>query len=381
MTTLDPSTPIHQLHRNQTVISPDRETVASFDREGRLITYFRAGRTFKRSLGSELHLRYRDGQRQRVQLALAEAHAVLEEVYALMLEVARTAPQEVRERLEAEVLPWTPERLMREAERFRRAYHWPISILPPDAYLSLVVQATFGCTWNRCTFCNFYQDRPFQARSTEDFGAHLKAVRDLLGAGLRLRHGVFLADGNALALSRTRLKPMLEAVREAFPHQPISSFIDVYSGERHDSLQWSELRSLGLERIHIGLETGLDELLAFINKPGSSMEARRFVHQLKPAGLHVSLIVMVGVGGREYREHHRRATLETVARMPLGAGDLVYLSPFVEHAASLYAERRAQAGLTPMTQAEVEAELSEFARAIRATGIRAARYDIREFLY
>jgi hypothetical protein len=129
------------------------------------------------------------------------------------------------------------------------------------------------------------------------------------------------------------------------------------------------------------METGLDELLAFLNKPGSAAELTAFVSELKAAGVAVGLIVMVGVGGREYAKSHAAATIDALAGMPLDGDDLVYLSPFVEHSGSQYARDRREAGLTPLSAAETEAELQKLALQIRALGTRAARYDIREFIY
>ncbi len=370
-----------ELRPEATVVSPDRTHVASFDREGRLLTYFAAGRTYKRSLASEVHLRLREGGRRvRRVLGEAEALAVFREAYGLAERAWPEAGPALRARLEAEVLRWTPERLLAERERFLKVYK-PISILPPDQYFAVVLQATEGCTWNRCTFCTFYADRPFRARSLPEFRAHAEAVRAFLGRGLALRKGVFLADGNALALSLNRLVPLVETARSVFPGRSFYGFIDVFTGERHALEDWRALRAMGLERVYVGMETGLDELLAFLNKPGSRAELVRFVGELKRAGLGVGLIVMVGVGGRAYRERHARATLEALREMPLDSRDLVYVSPFVEHPASTYARLRREAGLEPMSPEEVEAELARLAAAVRHLGVRASRYDIREFVY
>jgi radical SAM superfamily enzyme YgiQ (UPF0313 family) len=372
---------LYQVKRDVTVISPDRAHVASFDREGRLTTFFREGSTFKRSLASQVHERHVDGVRQRSILDPAASAGIFAEAIDLAASVAESGPPELRDRLESEVLPWTPQALLAEGERFQHAYSWPISILPPDCYLNVVVQATFGCTWNKCTFCNFYQDRDFRARAPEELREHIGAVKDLLGQGLRLRKGVFLADGNALALGPKRVEPLVQEVRDAFPGEPWRAFVDVFTGERHDRDHWARLRELGLERVYVGLESGLDRMLAFLNKPGSRAAAVQFVTDLKAAGIAVGLILMVGVGGREMMIEHREASLAALRAMPLDRADLVYLSPFVEHPGSLYAERRAAEGLTPLTEAEVEAELALVAGEVRATGIRAARYDIREFIY
>ncbi|OUM94008.1 MAG: amino acid ABC transporter substrate-binding protein [Firmicutes bacterium ZCTH02-B6] len=396
-----------------TTVSPDREKVASFDREGRLYAYYRDGLTYRRALDSSLQARWhapseaatasgaagghdpavptgRAGghdavgghrpPRQRRWLTRQEAAQVFAEVYELAAQCVAYASRDVRERLETEILRWTPERLLAEEDRFHRVYV-PISILPPDQYMSIVLQATQGCTWNRCTFCSFYQDRPFRAKSPEEFAAHVEAVREFLGRGALMRKGIFLADGNALALSQARLEAMFATAKEAFPGHAIYSFIDLYTGERRSVAGWRRLAELGLQRVYIGMETGHDELLRFLNKPGSREELISFVSDLKQAGVQVGLVAMVGVGGAEYREPHAEATVEAISRMPLGPGDLVYLSPFVEHPGSAYAARRAEAQLTPMGEAEIEAELQRLARQVRSLGVNAARYDIREFIY
>lgn len=363
-----------------TSLSSDLERTASFDREGRLLHYTRRDRTYRRTLGSDVYLRFRRQGRRWLKLAPDQAREVLREAYELARRVRDEAPAELRRRLDGEILRWTIAALVDERRRFAAAYR-PLSILPPDRYLSIVLQATEGCTWNRCTFCNFYMDRPFAAKTAESFARHAQAVKELLGAGVSLRRGVFLADGNALALSRRRLEPILGIARRLFPSQPIYGFVDLYSGEHRPTGDWAELAALGVRRVYIGMETGLDKLLALVNKPGSCSELQVFVAELKQAALQVCLIVMVGLGGREFRQLHRRATVAAIREMPLGPGDLIYLSPFVEHRDSVYHRQRLAAGLTPMSDSEVEAELGRLAVELRRGGLRVSRYDIREFIY
>jgi radical SAM superfamily enzyme YgiQ (UPF0313 family) len=363
-----------------TVLSPDRSRSLTFDREGRLLFYFRQGRTYKRSLASELHLRFRSAVRQRRRLSDEKALEIFSEVHETARQIHAAAVGEVQRRLEREILPWEPTRLAAERERFERTYR-PIAILPPDQYLAVVLQATEGCSWNACTFCNFYMDRPFQVRNVDAFTQHAREVHALLGRGLALRRGVFLADGNALALSNRRLQPLLRVAHEVFPGRKLYGFVDLYTGERRSIQDWRALGELGLERVYVGMETGLDELLRFINKPGSAVELAEFVRLLKAAGLQVGLIVMVGLGGREFLHPHREATERVLLRLPLNRHDLIYLSPFVEHPSSEYQQRRIAGGLTPMSELEIERELVGIATGLRAAGLRASRYDIREFIY
>lgn len=370
------------LSSRATVLSPDRDLVASFDREGRWIYYFRKGRTFKRSLGSEVHLRFRgsDGDRRRQQLDSDDAREIFLEIEDLARSLVDRVDGAGRRRIVNEVLQWPTDRLMDESKRFATTYS-PIAILPPDQYRSVVLQATEGCTWNRCTFCNFYMDRPFGMKSEESFSDHADKVRDLMGRGLSLRREIFLADGNALSLSNERLGPLVSVAREFFPGWRWHGFVDLFTGEKRSREGWADLRREGLGRVYLGMETGLDELLALVDKPGSAADLEAFVGDLKAAGLQVSLIVMTGLGGVQFKERHREASHNLLLQLPLDSQDLIYLSPFVEHPAGRYHENRVKTGLTPMSEAEVEIELAAMAADLRLAGLRVSRYDIREFVY
>lgn len=381
------------LHDGATTLSPTRDEVITYDLEGRASSWFRRGNTFKRSLASELFGRRTEhGARRRWRVDDAEARVLFERAAGLATEalaaldagaalVADADADALRARLER-ALGWTPERLQRERERFLSAYA-PISILPPDQYGAVVLQATFGCSWNRCSYCTFYQGRPFQVRSEEAFALHAEAVEGLLGRAAASRRSVFLADGNALVLSNARLRPLLEHARARFPGRTVAGFVDVFSGERKPLEDWRELRALGVERVAIGVETGHDPLLAYLNKPGSADEAAAFVALLKEAGLAVSVILMVGVGGRRYATGHTRDTAALLERLPLDEGDVVYLSPFVRHHDSAYAERAAADGLEDLDDDERASQDSALRVAARAAVPRArvARYHIDEFVY
>src|SRR5690606_30427165 len=138
--------------------------------------------------GPAVERRWRESRRQRQRLTPEEAKAVFAEAYQAAAGIYPQAGPEIRKRLDEEILRWTPERLLAEKERFDQVYR-PISILPPDQYLSIVLQATEGCTWNRCTFCTFYQDRPFRAKTEDEFARHVEGVRALLGKGVLMRKG------------------------------------------------------------------------------------------------------------------------------------------------------------------------------------------------
>ena len=92
-----------------------------------------------------------------------------------------------------------------DVARFQAVYH-DIPILPPDQYSSLVLVATEGCRYNRCTFCGFYRDTQFRAKSVEEFQAHMQAALAYHGRGLTLRRGIFLGQADALCGPRPGTK-------------------------------------------------------------------------------------------------------------------------------------------------------------------------------
>jgi hypothetical protein len=368
-----------------TTLSPDPAgaVVFTFDADGRPIAWSDGGTLYKRSLASEIHGRRADAAgRARFVVPGTEAAGLFGRLLARVAAAPAAAFSEAgRRRIEA-ILAWTPERLLAEKARFDAAYE-PLGILPPDQYLAVVLQATHGCSWNRCTFCDFSRGRTFRARAPEEFAAHARAVRDLLGGGALLRRRIFLADGDALVMSNARHLPLVVMARDAFPGRPVGGFVDVFAGHGKRSAEWADLAAAGLERVQVGIETGHDPLLAWLDKPGSAAQARDFVVCLKGARLAVSVIFLCGAGGDRFGRRHVEDTAALIEALPLAPGDVVYLSPFVERPGSAYAARARADGVRALSPEEIEAQHRALRDAVRRAhpGVKAARYDIREFVY
>jgi hypothetical protein len=381
------------------------EEIYAFDHAGRFFTAWREARLYRRALDGRVMEKHTDRRgrhpvKHRRFLDAVERSALVDDAAA----AARVAREALRDGT-AELLwalPEPPDRSRAEhlvaaaagfdadaAEADRQqfeAVYTPVSILPPDRYLALVVQITEGCHWNRCTFCSFFRDRPFHVKPVADLTAHLDAVIAFFGEGLSLRRGVFLGDANALLLPAADLGPRLDLVTRRLPAhtQDISAFIDVFSGHHKGVADFEGLRARGLRRIYIGVETGDDELLAFLNKPQTAAEAVELVRSVKAAGLAAGVIVMAGIGGRAYWRRHVGATLDLLGRVALGTGDLVYVSAFTAPARGPYAERARTEGIVPLNHDAIGDQVEELLRgaaAVVGSGTRIAPYDIEEFLY
>ncbi len=359
----------------------------SFDLSGRLIGAFVDGYNYRRSLDGRVMRKWSAGDgRRRRWLGTEEAEDFVARVYALA-EAVTVATGDSR--LGA-LKGWTPARRAADVTAFQRIYR-PVSILPPDQYLALVIQATEGCSYNRCTFCDFYRDRPFRIKSPDELRRHVEEVQDFFGAAIGLRKSLFLADANALVAPMPRIREWLDVIDAArararpgrgLPGR-VFSFIDAFDVGRKSMDEWRELANRGLRRVYIGMESGDDGLLQFLRKPGAAADVVDAVGTLKAAGVGVSVIVMVGAGGDRFAGGHVTHTVAALRRMPLAAGDIVYFSPFFDRPGSAYGERAAEHGVRPLSDVETarqEAEMREGLRGLNE-GVQLSRYDIREFVY
>jgi hypothetical protein len=361
----------------------DEQPSYSFDLAGRLIGAFVDGYNYRRALDGRVLRKWPGAEgREREWLAPAEANRFTGEIYALA-EIVADALNNPR----LDVLRgWTPDRLAADVREFTRIYR-PVSILPPDQYLAVVVQATEGCSYNRCTFCDFYRDRPFRVKSADELGRHILEVQAFFGPAINLRKSLFLADANALVAPMPRIRGWLDAIDAAGVRRPggIFSFIDAFDVGRKTVAEWAELASRGLRRVYIGMESGDDELLRFLRKPGSAGDVIDAVSTLKESGVAVSVIIMVGVGGEEFAASHVQHTVEALRAMNLGSGDIIYFSPFFEQPGSEYGILAQQTGTRPLTPGETANQEAAMREALTfASGSlapRLARYDIREFVY
>ncbi|MGQ9840631.1 MAG: radical SAM protein [Anaerolineae bacterium] len=357
----------------------------SFDLAGRLIGAFVAGINYRRGLDNRVLSKWRTagGSRERRWLSQAEAREFLGAAYGLAKRVARTSGHPRLTVLQG----WDWDRLQADAAWFARIYR-PVSILPPDQYLALVLQATEGCSYNRCTFCDFYRDRPFRIKSGDELRSHIMGVRAFFGPALGLRKSLFLADANALVAPMPRLRAWLDVIEETGIRPAgggIYSFIDAFDVHRKTAAEWRELATRGLRRVYIGMETGDEALLRWLRKPGTVQDVIESVHLLKAAGVAVSVIIMLGVGGRRFAEGHVMNSAAALNAMPLGRGDIVYFSPFVVHPGSEYSRLAAVEGIEALTEQEMAAQEAAMVARLRPADPNGppqiSRYDIREFIY
>jgi len=215
-------------------------------------------------------------------------------------------------------------------------------IRPPSEAGSLLIRVSRNCPWNRCTFCPVYKRRNFSLRPVEDvledinrvhryvleirkcagtsgkvYPADIERLRALDGAGDRAAlnaalqwassgmRSIFLQDANSLVIKPERLLTILRHLQHCFPWiERITSYARSHTIARISAHNHQLMAAAGLSRIHIGMESGSDKVLARIKKGVDKMTHITAGQKVKQAGMELSEYIMPGLGGKDLSEEH-----------------------------------------------------------------------------
>lgn len=184
---------------------------------------------------------------------------------------------------------------------------------PPSEADAYILQATLGCSWNRCVYCDMYREKDFRVR---DLAAVLEDVA--LAArrfGPRVEK-VFVADGDALVMPLAHWEAILGACRAAFPAlRRVSCYAMARNVLEKTDAELARLRALGLSLLYIGPESGDDETLRRIAKGQDHADHVAAARRAKAAGLALSAIFLLGAGGTARSDAHARASAELATAM------------------------------------------------------------------
>ena len=177
---------------------------------------------------------------------------------------------------------------------------------PPSEAGSLLIQCTVGCPHNKCTFCPMYKGMVFRIRPVEEIKEDLRTAKEYYGDKIET---VFLPDGNTILMRTEQLLEILACARELFPGL---KRVTSYGSARFINLKPAEdlrlLREAGLSRIHSGMESGDDTVLARVQKGATAAEIIEAGLKVKAAGMELSEYVLIGIGGRELSLEHAAAS-------------------------------------------------------------------------
>ena len=227
-------------------------------------------------------------------------------------------------------------------------------IRPPSESKSLLLRLTRNCPWNKCLFCPVYKGTTFSRRSLpeikqeiDQLGHIVNDIQDVsakLGFSGRItgkvishiypskdynpiyRHvahwlyfgegSVFLQDANSLIMKSEDLAEILNYLRhKVLGIRRITSYARSRTLARRGADQLVMLREAGLNRIHIGLESGYDPVLRLMKKGSTAADHIQAGCLVKEAGISLSEYVMPGLGGKRRWREHALATAHVLNRI------------------------------------------------------------------
>ncbi len=211
-------------------------------------------------------------------------------------------------------------------------------IRPPSEASSLLLRATRNCSWNRCKFCHIYKGKRFELRPVADIKQEIltiKAIRDRLqeaaakaggveaaaasilnnplsethfNVALWLYHGgtsAFLQDANTLIMPTPDLVEVIKFLKQTLPSiTRITSYGRSKTAAKKKLEELKALHEAGLDRLHIGLESGYDPILEYMDKGVTAADHIVGGQKIVESGISLSEYVLLGLGGKKmWREH------------------------------------------------------------------------------
>lgn len=226
-------------------------------------------------------------------------------------------------------------------------------IRPPSEAHSLLIRVTRNCPWNRCTFCPVYKGSRFSIRKVEHVKKDIDSVyrsvealqqmgeesgrisridankiaeninlvdRQAFFAALNWFNSgmisVFIQDANSLFIKPSDMAEILTYIKKRFPLvERITSYARSHTIARIKEADLSAIRDAGLNRIHIGLESGSDIVLKMVNKGATKETHIKAGIKVKNAGMELSEYIMPGLGGKRYSDIHALETADALNRI------------------------------------------------------------------
>ncbi len=224
-------------------------------------------------------------------------------------------------------------------------------IRPPSEANSLLVRLTRNCPWNRCLFCPVYKGEKFSRRSLDEIKGDIvkieKAVEkisniseaggfggevnrqvaaqvqsehpDLFQVAFWLYRGgenVFLQDGDSIQLPVGQLVEILGLLTEKVPSiKRVTTYARSKTLLRRSVEDLTRLKKAGLSRIHVGMESGSDEVLEYMNKGVTGVQQIDAGQRVKAAGLSLSEYIILGLGGEQWWREHALDSAEALNKI------------------------------------------------------------------
>ncbi len=184
---------------------------------------------------------------------------------------------------------------------------------PPVEANTLLLPVTEGCSHNTCRFCNMYRGVKFRMLSSDEIEAWLTEMYRVNGVYADQIERIYLVGADPFAISASRLEVVIDLIRRYFPAiQTVTMYAAVRNIMSKTDAQLKRLRELGVNELYVGVESGLDDVLKFLNKGNTVDDVRRQCARLNSIGMRHMSLLMTGAAGKGRGEEHALATAELI---------------------------------------------------------------------
>jgi radical SAM superfamily enzyme YgiQ (UPF0313 family) len=185
---------------------------------------------------------------------------------------------------------------------------------PPSEADAYILQATLGCSWNHCTYCDMYREKSFAVRELDETLDDLARFSAMTEAE-RVRK-LFIADGDALVMPTDHWLPILDAATAGLRSlERVSCYATAGNVLEKTDEELKLLRARGLTRLYMGPESGDDEVLRRIAKGDDHDAHVEAARRAKAAGMELSAIFLLGAGGIERSAEHAKESARLLTEM------------------------------------------------------------------
>lgn len=169
---------------------------------------------------------------------------------------------------------------------------------PPVEAATFLLPITEGCTHNSCSFCSMFQGVPFRMWKLDEVEAYLADMAESYGSHRDVVDRMYLVGADPFALSADRLLERCDLIRAYFPQvKKVSMYARVENIARKSDDDLRRLAQAGVDDLYIGVECGLDKVLAYMNKGTTVRETIDQCRRLDEAGICHRHLLMLGTAG------------------------------------------------------------------------------------
>lgn len=207
---------------------------------------------------------------------------------------------------------------------------------PLEADTELLIPITEGCSHNSCRFCNMFTNIPFRMISLSEIEELLQGLSR--HGNYRIATRAYLIGGDPFAVPARYLKSYISLILRYLPNISVFSMCSsVTNIKRKSDADLKELARLGVNDLYVGIETGLSDVLTFMNKGNTADEALQELLRLNKAGIRHRPLIMFGIAGKGRGKENAIATSELLNKAKPNAicATNLYIFPHTKLAADV----------------------------------------------